>query len=97
MPITRKPNQSTADPNKAAVDVDALINRGGSVATAPQVEENLPLPNPARATATINLRIPLHIVEKIDKSLKTRRVKTPRHTWLMEAVIEKLERESEES
>lgn len=94
MAITRKPNRATEDASKNAVDVEALINRGGSVAT---VEPLAPSPTSSvRAMATINLRMPIHLVEKIDKSLDIRPVKTPRHTWLMEAVVEKLERENKE-
>ena len=31
---------------------------------------------------------------RIDQAVEARLVKVPRHTWLMEAVIEKLEREA---
>lgn len=91
MAVTAKPKRADTDAGKAPVDVDALINRGGSVAVSEPVQAS---PAPLRSTATINLRIPMQVVEKIDESLDTRPVKTPRHRWLMEAVIEKLERES---
>jgi hypothetical protein len=49
---------------------------------------------PARAgEQPVVLRVPLDLLERIDTTVKTRRLKTPRHTWLLEAVVEKLERE----
>jgi hypothetical protein len=32
-------------------------------------------------------------MERIDHAVQARRIKTPRHTWLLEAIIEKLDRE----
>ena len=86
MAISRKP-KSPANGTRADVDVDALINKGGSVATAQ-------LPSKAADTATVNLRMPAALVERIDDALKAHPIKKPRHTWLLEAVIEKLDREA---
>jgi len=85
MAISRKPKrgaQFTTD----VVDVDALINKGGSVAKPHQGDPSKEKP--------VILRVPEAILEKIDATVKARRIKTPRHTWLLEAVLEKLERES---
>jgi hypothetical protein len=79
MAISRKPKpQGQVD---TPVDVEALINRGGSIASD-------------SPTATVNLRMPASLVGRIDEALKGHPIKKPRHTWLLEAVIEKLERES---
>ena len=85
MAISRKPKQSS---NAAAkhVDVDALINKGGSVAGKNGGQE--------KDTVPVILRVPEDILQKVDASVQARRIKTPRHTWLLEAVLEKLERES---
>ncbi len=86
MAISRKPKPQANGAN-ADVDVDALISKGGTVAssqTLPRIAD----------TATVNLRMPVGLVERIDDALKVQPIKKPRHTWLLEAVMEKLERES---
>lgn len=85
MAISRKPRQSSGAAAKH-VDVDALINKGGSVGGKNGAQE--------RDTVPVILRVPEDILQKVDASVQGRRLKTPRHTWLLEAVLEKLERES---
>jgi hypothetical protein len=84
MTISRKPKQSSSAAKQ--VDVDSLINKGGSVAGKNGGQE--------RDTVPVILRVPEDILQKVDASVQSRRIKTPRHTWLLEAVLEKLERES---
>ena len=87
MAVTRRPKPAlvaTASP----VDVEALINKGGSVARAGAE------PAAPAKTASVVLRLPPDVLTRIDRAVEARRVKVPRHTWLMEAVIEKLEREA---
>jgi hypothetical protein len=84
MAITRKP----AKPAEAQpVDVDALIRKGGSVAAEAETDTG---------KAAVVLRIPAEAMARIDQAVQARRVKTPRHTWLLEAVMEKLDREAAE-
>jgi hypothetical protein len=85
MAITRKPRQSSSAAAKP-LDVDALISKGGSVAGKNGGHEKDAVP--------VILRVPEDILRKVDASVQARRIKTPRHTWLLEAVLEKLERES---
>lgn len=89
MAITRKPKAATVA--TAGVDIEALINKGGSVggqpAMAAGVEEGASKPVP------VVLRLPGDVLSQIDQALKGRRVRIPRHTWLLEAVVEKLERD----
>ena len=85
MAITRRPKQSSGTAAKP-VDVDALINKGGSVAGKNGAQ--------GKDTVPVILRVPEDILRKVDASVQARRIKTPRHTWLLEAVLEKLERES---
>jgi hypothetical protein len=84
MAITRKPAHVRPAP---PVDVEDLINRGGST--------------PAREDATaadqivpVILRLPSSMLKNIDKAVRGRPVRIPRHTWLLEAVYEKLSREN---
>lgn len=85
MAISRRPKQSSSAAANH-VDVDALIKKGGSVAGKNGAEKSI---------VPVILRVPEDILEKVDASVQARRIKTPRHTWLLEAVLEKLERESE--
>lgn len=88
MAITRKPKPSA--PSSAAVDIDALINKGGSVATTAP-------PSTSDKPAAVVLRMPAEVLERVDRQVEARPVKVPRHTWLMEAVIEKLARDEKAS
>jgi hypothetical protein len=81
MAIARKPSRKAAAP----VNVEALINRGGSSGTREDQETK---------TTPILLRIPAGMMERLDSALKGRPVKLPRHTWILEAIHEKLTRES---
>jgi hypothetical protein len=83
MAITRKPKQSSGAGK--SVDVEALINKGGSVAGKNGGQ--------GKDTVPVILRVPEDILQKVDASVQARRIKTPRHTWLLEAILEKLERE----
>ena len=83
MPIARKPKIKPAVSEKT---ITAVIEKGGSVPT----EKNAK----GKSEQTVNIRLPEEILSEIDKSVGSRRIKISRHTWLMEAIIEKLDRES---
>jgi hypothetical protein len=83
MAIARKPKGSI----QAEIDVDALINKGGTpaaTATQPRQKEEV----------AVILRIPAEMLEQVDSAVTARPIKTPRHTWLLEAIYEKLNRET---
>jgi hypothetical protein len=91
MAVARKPKHHT-EPTPT-VDVDALILKGGSVAGHDQEQkasgEGKPSP--------VIVRIPTDMLDRIEQSRQGRAVKIPRHTWLLEAIVEKLEREEKVS
>ena len=87
MAISRKPKQSSSTA-ASPVDVDALISKGGSVARGNGEQAK------GKDAVPVILRLPEDVLQKVDASVQARRIKTPRHTWLLEAVLEKLERES---
>jgi hypothetical protein len=87
--ITRKPQAAPAVP--ASVDVDALINKGGSAAGHGKGRAA------DRSVEPVVLRIPAELLSRIDAAVSARPLKTPRHTWLLEAMIEKLERDTKMS
>ena len=95
MAITPKPKPKNSLPVDSGVDVDALINRGGSVAGHPS--SGRPVKTGEDDVMLVQLRLLPTLVERIDAVVKARLIKIPRHTWLLEAVTEKLKRESETS
>jgi uncharacterized membrane protein len=81
MPIAKKPTQ---DDEASQSEINAVISKGGSVASAAQKAEN----------QKILIRIPNTLLDRVDTDLSTRPLKTPRNTWILEAILEKLERKS---
>ena len=80
MAISRKPRAS-----KEGVNVDELINKGGSV---PRETSG------ASKTVTVPLRFSnKELLERIDKAVSAHSVKISRNTWLHYAITEKLERD----
>ena len=86
MAISRKPQRSpaaSADETK----IQQLINRGGSPTGEPEGE------TPTKVSTPILLRIPGEMLAQIEAALNARPVRLPRHTWILEAIYEKLTRE----
>ncbi len=88
MAITPKPKASVQ--SVPLVDPIALINRGGS--TAATVKPSASKKH-YEGTTPVVLRIPDDILKQLDQTLKLRPLKTPRHTWILEAIWEKLAQE----
>lgn len=92
--IAKLPKQGGADQSpKKLNDKDkdtallALIKKGGRSARPIEDEEKIP-------EKRISLRIPEDIAERIKQAAKARPIKTPNHTWIVEAVLEKLKKEN---
>ena len=84
--ITRKPKRVEDQSRKPTeAQIQKVITKGGSVPSNAA--------SPSSETMTINIRPPVSLVEQIDQAVSRRVIKTSRHTWLMEAIIEKLQRE----
>jgi hypothetical protein len=83
MTISRKPKSTE---KHDAVDIEALIHKGGSVA-GEATEASRPKLTP------VILRIPSQMLERVNAAVETRVVPTPRTMWILEAIAEKLERE----
>ena len=87
--ITRKPRaEQGAKPSTQEDKINAVIFKGmaSPAETTPAESED--------TEQQVKLRLPLSLLQKIDASVKSQRIKTSRHRWLMEAIIEKLERAS---
>ena len=87
MAITAKPKQTSTP----GVDVDALINRGGSVA-APEKTKNEDL---SETVQKVLLRVPGDILKSMDAQIKARRVPTSRNQWILEAIVAQVEKDGQ--
>jgi predicted DNA binding CopG/RHH family protein len=64
----------------------ALIKKGGRSARPLEDEDQV-------QEKRISLRIPEDVAERIKQAAKARPIKMPSHTWIVEAVLEKLKKE----
>ena len=86
MALRRKPQSESKKSPAAEHLIEALINKGGSI--APDHEEG-----GRDRPRLVQLRLPRALIQRIDKARKHRLVVPSRHTWLLEALLEKLETE----
>ena len=81
MAISKKPKQS----KPSQKDIDAFIDKGGDT----------PVKEKKRAIVPVQLRMPSEMLAEVDTVIESRPYKQSRHTWLLEAVFEKIEREKQ--
>lgn len=62
-----------------------FIEQGGSTAAKPETN--------TKAEFAVNVRLPVDVLAQVDEAVKLRRARIPRHSWLLEAIFEKLDRE----
>lgn len=86
--ITRKPSAQQASTPPSEAKIDTLIHKGLS-----RPEDHSESLSDAEEQQVV-LRLPRALLRRVDVAVKQRPLKTPRHRWLMEAILEKLERES---
>jgi predicted HicB family RNase H-like nuclease len=67
-------------------DIDAVINRGGSSAASQEDTQE--------QERVFNLRVPESLVTAVDALRKQRTGKISRNTWILEAIEDKIQRES---
>lgn len=72
--------------------VEALIMKGGSSGALEEEGEELI----SEELKRVQLRVPVSKLRQIDRMVRKRPGKLSRHTWIMEAIEEKLEREGED-
>ena len=87
MSIARKPERSKSSDRQ----IEALINKGGDVPAThvrPQPERQ------RRRSGQVVLRIPVDLLSRVDTVVAAQPLPTTRHAWLLEAILEKVERES---
>lgn len=87
MAVSRKPKEETA-PQVSDKALEEYLRKGGSTAKTPTASVK---------DVRFSLTIPAAICEELDALRDSRRLKTSRHKWVLEAIVEKLERERTES
>lgn len=68
--------------------VDAFIHRGDSESA------NTKSSGDSRRVHPLKLRVPVELLTEIDAAVARRRPSPSRHQWILEAIYEKLERDS---
>ena len=92
MAIARKPGASPASEQ----EIEALIRKGGTETglSGTAAVERAP-GRPARpGTAKVLLRIPEDLLERVQDAVAAKPLPTTRQAWILEALFEKLQRES---
>ncbi len=84
MAITRSPKSKASES-----DIQALIEKGGQ----PARQETGDADSPPMA---VSLRIPGPLAERLDSFLRDKLIRVPRHAWILQAILEKLDRETGE-
>ena len=82
MSIARKPTKHKSKTNEAAIK--AVIEKGGSIADNDK---------PVKERKNLQLRMPSVLINNIYQIRGKRAVPPSRHTWILEAIHEKLEKE----
>ena len=85
MAISSKPKPAQPAQTHPDVDVEALINKGLSVHKS----------EPKKSEIGVLLRIPDNLATRLDRAIKAKPIRTPRHSWILEAILEKLEKEGQ--
>ena len=86
-------------PNMATTIIYRKSNPTSATSSAPPIKKK-PAQTVAKKTKNLSkavsvvLRLPAEVLSQIDQVVDSRRIRIPRHTWLLEAVLEKLDRES---
>lgn len=91
MALARKPKmKEERAPAADEQEINAIIEKGGSVAAARGSNGKK---HDGKQKQPVVIHIPADWLNEIDQIIGERRIKTPRHTWLLEAIAEKLDRE----
>ena len=85
MAVARKPKAKTAT---SEAQIAALIDKGGSSTHDSTTQA------PAARNMAVSLRIPVPLAQRLDTFLQGRLIRVPRQTWILEAIVEKLDREA---
>lgn len=83
MALRTKPLQQPANADERRIN--ALIEKGGTVAADDTAT--------AKQMMLVQLRLPPDLIQRIDRTRQKRLVPPSRHSWILEALLEKLKAE----
>jgi len=84
MAITRSPKNKASE-----AKIQTLIEKGGQPARQETgAGDSSPM--------AVSLRIPGPLAERLDTFLSDKLIRVPRHAWILQAILEKLDRETGE-
>ena len=69
-------------------EIESVIAKGGDVSSSP----GRPRGRSQRKINKVLLRMPVELRARVDEAVDARTLPITRHSWLLEAVLEKLER-----
>ncbi len=87
MALARRPAMPAP---KSEAEIEALISKGGT----PPANSRSRRDNGERDEIPLKLRVPPKLLRHIDEPVLRRAVRIPRHSWLIEALVEKVERDA---
>lgn len=93
--VSQRPQIQDGDRSDAS-DIAALVSAGGSSATteAERKERARQKRQEKKATEpTVNVRVPIQLLEQLDELRGERVGKVSRNTWILEAIEDKIKRE----
>jgi hypothetical protein len=85
MAIRLKPQQLPASTDERRIN--ALIEKGGTVPAEATGDKTRPM--------LVQLRLSRDLIQRIDMSRRKRTVPPSRHSWILEALLEKLKADNE--
>jgi hypothetical protein len=81
MALRAKPQQQQPDDRR----INELIEKGGTVAARDSGDQAKPM--------LVQLRLSRDVIQRIDRTRKKRTVPPSRHSWILEALLDKLNAE----
>lgn len=87
MALAKPPKSSIDRRAEALIDKASAVHSSKGMGSARAREEG-------HVEVPVTVRIPKPMLSDIESLVKTRPIKTARHTWLMEAIYEKWKRET---
>ncbi len=82
-------------------NVEEFIQKGGAPPAQAVAVQSTPEPEPKGETKEVEkglkLRLPESLLRRVDDAVAQRRPAPSRHQWILEAIYEKLDRETKES
>ena len=92
--VNRRPGLDNGGGDRG-VDIAALVREGGSSATTETERKAIAKQKRQEKKATepvVNLRIPIELLEEVDRLRMARAGKVSRNTWIINAIEEQVER-----